>query len=74
MAKYKAGSEDKGQIVALKVIVKKEISPTATDKEHVKAEHYCLTSLFLIHLIPANDLMYHAFDTSINNVFLCSLF
>lgn len=41
------------KMVALKVIVKKEIPDSKTDKEHVKAEHFCLTNFghpFLVKL------------------------
>ena len=46
-------SENKSQLVALKVINKKEIAPTQTDREHVKAEYYCLRNMrhpFLVRL------------------------
>lgn len=41
------------QLVALKAIVKKEIPDSKTDREHVTAEHFCLTHLghpFLVKL------------------------
>ena len=50
LAKYKSGGN---RYVALKVVVKKEIPNTKTDREHVQAEHFCLTHFqhpFLVKL------------------------
>lgn len=37
--------DESGQHVALKVIVKKDIPDSDTDRDHVKAEHFCLTNM-----------------------------
>lgn len=49
LAKHKSSQ----RLVALKAIVKKEIPDSKTDREHVTAEHFCLTHLkspFLVKL------------------------
>ena len=40
LAKYRPMSD---KLMAIKVIVKKEIPDNKTDREHVQAEHFCLT-------------------------------
>ena len=50
---FLAQSKVSKKLVALKVIVKKEIPETKTDREHVVAEHFCLTHFgypFLVRL------------------------
>ncbi len=54
LAKYKGTAPE--NLVALKIIVKKEIPDSKTDREHVQAEHFCLTNLghpFLVKLYCA---------------------